>query len=137
MDQGGVPLNWKSMVDEEKGDVDQLLGSKHTGAGLGVDQENMVANPISEVVRFCQKCNLFKPPRCHHCSVCGMCRLRMDHHYVWVVNCVGAKNYKHHCGHFSYFCFELGICIECTRLSGHAHIIGSQVTLCLRGAFRG
>ncbi|RVW21685.1 hypothetical protein CK203_099917 [Vitis vinifera] len=32
---GGVPLNWKSMVDEEKGDVDQLLGSKHTGAGLG------------------------------------------------------------------------------------------------------
>ena len=50
MDPGGVPLNWKSMVDEEKGDVDQLLGSEHTGAGLGVDQENMVANPASEAV---------------------------------------------------------------------------------------
>ena len=69
-DPGGVPLNWKPMVDEEKGDVDPLLGSEHTGVGLGVDQENMVANPASEAVRFCRKCNLFKPPRCHHCSVC-------------------------------------------------------------------
>ena len=37
MDPGCVPLNWKSMVDEEKGDVDQLLVSEHTGVGLGVD----------------------------------------------------------------------------------------------------
>ena len=30
-DPSGVPLNWKPMVDEEKGDVDPLLGSEHTG----------------------------------------------------------------------------------------------------------
>ena len=35
---------------EEKGNVDLLLGSEHTSVGLGVDQENMVANPASEAV---------------------------------------------------------------------------------------
>ncbi|GJN40309.1 hypothetical protein PR202_gb29514 [Eleusine coracana subsp. coracana] len=46
-------------------------------------------------VRYCRKCNQLKPPRCHHCSVCGRCVLKMDHHCVWVVNCVGALNYKY------------------------------------------
>ena len=30
MDPGSVPLDWKPMVNEEKGDIDLLLGSKHT-----------------------------------------------------------------------------------------------------------
>jgi len=45
-------------------------------------------------VRFCRKCQAFKPPRTHHCSICGKCQLKMDHHCIWVVNCVGAANYK-------------------------------------------
>lgn len=68
-DPGGVPPNWKPVVDEEKGDADPLL-SEHTGVALGVEQENTLANPAGELVRSCRKCNQFKPPRCHHCSVC-------------------------------------------------------------------
>ncbi|XJO71847.1 hypothetical protein BDV3_001289 [Batrachochytrium dendrobatidis] len=30
--------------------------------------------------RFCSKCNLLKPDRCHHCSACERCILKMDHH---------------------------------------------------------
>lgn len=26
--------------------------------------------------RFCQKCQCYKPPRCHHCRVCHQCVLR-------------------------------------------------------------
>ena len=44
--------------------------------------------------RFCKKCVAWKPIRTHHCSVCKRCVLKMDHHCVWVANCVGAYNYK-------------------------------------------
>ncbi|GJP42387.1 hypothetical protein CLOM_g1954 [Closterium sp. NIES-68] len=44
--------------------------------------------------RYCQKCGAFKPARCHHCRICKRCVLRMDHHCVWINNCVGHTNYK-------------------------------------------
>ncbi|KAL3678792.1 hypothetical protein R1sor_021748 [Riccia sorocarpa] len=45
-------------------------------------------------LRYCQKCSHYKPPRAHHCRVCKRCVLRMDHHCVWINNCVGHNNYK-------------------------------------------
>ena len=45
-------------------------------------------------VRYCEKCCHIKPDRCHHCSVCGECVLKMDHHCPWVNNCVSFSNYK-------------------------------------------
>ncbi|NXT10268.1 ZDH15 Palmitoyltransferase, partial [Prunella fulvescens] len=36
-------------------------------------------------IRFCDRCQLIKPDRCHHCSVCAMCVLKMDHHCPWYV----------------------------------------------------
>ncbi|XP_059428211.1 probable protein S-acyltransferase 16 isoform X2 [Corylus avellana] len=57
-------------------------------------------NPIHEIkrkggdLRFCQKCSQNKPPRAHHCRVCRRCVLRMDHHCIWINNCVGHANYK-------------------------------------------
>ncbi|GFR86669.1 palmitoyltransferase [Elysia marginata] len=35
---------------------------------------------VSEVVSICKKCIAPKPPRTHHCSICGKCVLKMDHH---------------------------------------------------------
>uniref|UniRef100_A0A671MTJ1 Palmitoyltransferase n=1 Tax=Sinocyclocheilus anshuiensis TaxID=1608454 RepID=A0A671MTJ1_9TELE len=43
-------------------------------------------------IRFCHHCQLIKPDRCHHCSVCQMCVLKMDHHCPWFVNWL-LKNY--------------------------------------------
>ncbi|XP_060783492.1 palmitoyltransferase ZDHHC15B isoform X2 [Neoarius graeffei] len=48
----------------------------------------------SGAIRFCDHCQLIKPDRCHHCSVCETCVLKMDHHCPWVNNCVGFSNYK-------------------------------------------
>ena len=47
-------------------------------------------------MKVCDPCNGgVKPPRSHHCRQCGRCVLRMDHHCLWVSNCVGLKNIKY------------------------------------------
>mmetsp|Transcript_23206 Transcript_23206/g.57767 ORF Transcript_23206/g.57767 Transcript_23206/m.57767 type:complete len:388 (+) Transcript_23206:41-1204(+) len=45
--------------------------------------------------RQCKWCAKFKPDRCHHCRVCRMCILKMDHHCPWIYNCVGFRNHKY------------------------------------------
>lgn len=45
-------------------------------------------------VRMCTWCFKTKPDRCHHCSQCNRCVLKMDHHCPWVANCIGFYNYK-------------------------------------------
>uniref|UniRef100_A0A914L4Y0 Palmitoyltransferase n=1 Tax=Meloidogyne incognita TaxID=6306 RepID=A0A914L4Y0_MELIC len=45
-------------------------------------------------IRFCLKCSCVKPDRAHHCSVCGHCVLKFDHHCPWVNTCINYRNYK-------------------------------------------
>jgi len=52
-------------------------------------------NREGESHRFCRTCNIVKPMRAHHCSICKRCVLKMDHHCPWVNSCVGWQNHKH------------------------------------------
>lgn len=47
--------------------------------------------------QYCERCQIVKPPRSHHCSICNECVMRMDHHCPWVGNCVGLLNHKYFC----------------------------------------
>lgn len=44
--------------------------------------------------RWCSTCQVWKPDRCHHCSTCNRCFLRMDHHCPWFACCIGFYNQK-------------------------------------------
>ncbi|KAK1236045.1 palmitoyltransferase for Vac8p [Marasmius sp. AFHP31] len=44
--------------------------------------------------KWCRKCWAPKPERTHHCSMCGRCVLKMDHHCPWLgYRCVGHRTY--------------------------------------------
>ncbi|KAJ2303214.1 palmitoyltransferase swf1, partial [Coemansia sp. RSA 2705] len=42
--------------------------------------------------RDCRTCQRRKPARSKHCSACGHCVQMMDHHCIWLNNCVGLGN---------------------------------------------
>merc|ERR1719418_143202 len=44
---------------------------------------------------ICTRCEMYRPPRAHHCRICQHCIKRMDHHCPWINNCVGEKNQKY------------------------------------------
>ena len=63
-------------------------------------------------MRMCQRCLRTKPDRCHHCSQCNKCVLKMDHHCPWVANCIGFYNYKYFINMLFYASFSCNIIVS-------------------------
>ena len=103
--------------------------------------------------RRCRRCDVFKPSRAHHCSLCNRCIVKMDHHCPWVNNCVGLGNHKFFILFCAYVCFIscyalllmflrytscLGKARGCMTTSGPTaalHLIGVMVLAMLFGLF--
>ena len=45
--------------------------------------------------KICKYCKEIKPLRTHHCSLCDICVIKMDHHCPWINNCVGQNNQRY------------------------------------------
>ena len=45
--------------------------------------------------RKCTTCKIIRPPGTSHCRVCDNCIMGLDHHCVFVSNCIGKRNHKY------------------------------------------
>ena len=43
----------------------------------------------------CIVCQCIRPPRTHHCPICGICVLKRDHHCFFTGSCVGLRNQRY------------------------------------------
>ncbi|KAI7859007.1 zf-DHHC-domain-containing protein [Circinella umbellata] len=84
-DPGRVPIEWVNEINI----IDKIPESI-----LIPCNEERRAEGITGP-RFCKTCDIYKPPRTHHCRYCRRCVLKMDHHCPWINNCVGYFNYAH------------------------------------------
>ncbi|KAM7195617.1 Palmitoyltransferase ERF2 [Rhypophila sp. PSN 637] len=63
-------------------------------------------------VRYCKTCLIWRPPRAHHCRLCDSCIETVDHHCVWINNCVGRRNYR------QFFTFIVTATLGCLFILG-------------------
>ena len=86
---GTVPIEWK--------DGNHFVAYDGDSEGLPDYCDNKLQcfeKRNNGSIRYCNSCKSYKPDRCHHCDLCGKCVLRMDHHCIFVSNCIGHSNYK-------------------------------------------
>ncbi|CAJ1404148.1 unnamed protein product [Effrenium voratum] len=80
---------------------------------------------------MCLYCQAQKPQRCRHCTKCGACVLRMDHHCPWLRQCIGYGNYKY----FVMFIFYSAVALGFKAVTMMIFILKAfqtEITFCTR-----
>jgi len=114
-DPGAVPEQWHEFV-------------RKVGIALPIAPGMREWQPGKATM--CKQCSRPRPERSHHCGICGVCIMRLDHHCPWINNCVGFGNHKYflQCITYALLSCIVGFCTAapelletCKRLKLIAH----------------
>ncbi|KAL5358179.1 DHHC palmitoyltransferase-domain-containing protein [Aspergillus floccosus] len=94
VDPGIVPRNLHQMPPPDPSD-DPLAIGPPTNDWVMVKLATSDVAAMDVPVKYCKTCSIWRPPRCYHCRVCDNCVETLDHHCVWLNNCVGRRNYRY------------------------------------------
>jgi hypothetical protein len=56
------------------------------------DEETTFVEAAIYQPRFCQTCDITRPPLASHCKYCNACVTNFDHHCTVVNQCIGIRN---------------------------------------------
>ncbi|KAL4935703.1 hypothetical protein BDV06DRAFT_206481 [Aspergillus oleicola] len=94
VDPGIIPRNLHQMPPIDPAD-DPLAVGPPTNDWVMVKLATSDVAAMDVPVKYCKTCSIWRPPRCYHCRVCDNCVETLDHHCVWLNNCVGRRNYRY------------------------------------------
>ncbi|PLN82151.1 putative DHHC zinc finger membrane protein [Aspergillus taichungensis] len=94
VDPGIMPRNLHQMPPIDPAD-DPLAVGPPTNDWVMVKLATSEVAAMDVPVKYCKTCSIWRPPRCYHCRVCDNCVETLDHHCVWLNNCVGRRNYRY------------------------------------------
>jgi len=85
-------------VPEAKSEDSHDVSGSGGGDDISIEDALLNTAPPSDDYtqpgRWCRICWKPKPERAHHCSQCGRCVLKMDHHCPWLgAKCIGFRTY--------------------------------------------
>ncbi|RAK92621.1 palmitoyltransferase erf2 [Aspergillus costaricaensis CBS 115574] len=94
VDPGIIPRNLHQLPPPDPAD-DPLAIGPPTNDWVMVKLATSDVAAMDVPVKYCKTCCIWRPPRCYHCRVCDNCVETLDHHCVWLNNCVGRRNYRY------------------------------------------
>ena len=84
VDAGDIPIKRKAVSSMDKKELSDMISF-----------QEIKLNNYTIQMKFCRTCMVWRPPRTSHCSLCGNCKLKFDHHCPWIGKCIALKNYHH------------------------------------------
>lgn len=97
----GSPLDYPELLlpleisDNPVDGHEGLPARSHPAANMSPPMEILELKTVSHGrYRYCNKCNVWKPDRAHHCLLEERCVLRMDHYCPWFGCTIGFFNHK-------------------------------------------